>query len=585
MMMLRSSVWRRCTLLLALTAAVAAVSSSLPSVIAAAGGGTLRSDLNTNHTPARAVSTLQSQSETLELYTLKAFAVSITSAAIQNADADSLPLETMEYTLTRVTEKYLKEFFDAQVMHEASPLEAVRAVDLEVSMRRASQRQRQRQRQRRYLQGGGGLWAEVHGTAVFRNNTEKQAPTRDEAEAFLATLMEQAFVGNYLEIYKERLEASGEIHFQNLIDFQVTTNVPTLVQQTGGGDEGGGWSALEYSLLAVMFILLFSCMFCIVLYVRTDRDRTDKTVYSQEESHDFYGSHNNLACMAERRGLHATTSSSSSPRSYTNGTSPLGAAAWASRTTTNTSTQSSSQQERIHQVEDAVDHHIHRAGPYTQQEGGSLASWVKSLSTSFMTSKEEEEVQFMTGENGKSFIYKDFPRHDGTPCLIYNESPPNHTNNKPRSRANSRTMWASSVSPKSNKSLEHETQVEQGEGEEAIDSFVDRLEQLMVVRHEQYQERCNMEWERDSTMRKQRTYSRDGPVITVQEAEAALEDFLNVDAAAAAVVTPPNSPPHNQVIYQEQVLTDEKKIDQAMRAQQEGCWGEDDDPTISGIMT
>jgi hypothetical protein len=30
---------------------------------------------------------------------------------------------------------------------------------------------------------------------------------------------------------------------------------------------------------------------------------------------------------------------------------------------------------------------------------------------------------------------------------------------------------------------------------EEVDSFVDRLEQLMVVRHEQYLERCNMDWE------------------------------------------------------------------------------------------
>jgi hypothetical protein len=225
-------------------------------------------------------------------------------------------------------------------------------------------------------------------------------------------------------------------------------------------------------------------------------------------------------------------------------------------------------------VEDAVDHHIHRAGPFTQQEGGSLASWVRSLSASFLTSKQEEEVQFMSEENGKTFIYRDFPRHDGTPCLIYNESP---TNNNPRSRANSKTLWASSHSPKSTSSLENETQVQ--EREENIDSFVDRLEQLMVVRHEQYQERCNMEWERE--MRRQRTYSRDGPVITVQEAEAALEDFLNV-SSAAAVVTPLSSP-QNQEIYPEQVLTEDKMIDQAMRAQREG-WGEDD-PTISGIMT
>jgi hypothetical protein len=114
---------------------------------------------------------------------------------------------------------------------------------------------------------------------------------------------------------------------------------------------------------------------------------------------------------------------------------------------------------------------------------------------------------------------------------------------------------------------------------EEVDSFVDRLEQLMVVRHEQYLERCNMDWERERC--RQRTYSRDGLVITVQEAETILDDFLDIDAA---VVTPINSPTmESHKIYLSQVLSDEKSIDEAMRAQMEG-WGEDD-PTIRGIMT
>jgi hypothetical protein len=209
---------------------------------------------------------------------------------------------------------------------------------------------------------------------------------------------------------------------------------------------------------------------------------------------------------------------------------------------------------------------------YTQQEGGSLASWVRALSSSFQP-KKEEEIQFMTcGENGKSFIYKDFPRHDGTPCLIYNPdqlSPRERANSTNRARANS-SIWTS-MSPDSEDVVAPEV--------EEVDSFVDRLEQLMVVRHEQYLERCNMDWERERC--RQRTYSRDGLVITVQEAETILDDFLDIDAA---VVTPINSPTmESHKIYLSQVLSDEKSIDEAMRAQMEG-WGEDD-PTIRGIMT
>jgi hypothetical protein len=67
----------------------------------------------------------------------------------------------------------------------------------------------------------------------------------------------------------------------------------------------------------------------------------------------------------------------------------------------------------------------------------------------------------------------------------------------------------------------------------------------------------------------------------VQEAEAILDDFLDIDAA---VITPINSPTmESHKIYLSQVLSDEKSIDEAMQAQMEG-WGEDD-PTISRIMT
>lgn len=528
-----SSLWRRCTLLLALA-------MSLPNATRATD-------------PARAL-----QTETLDLYPLKAFAVSITSSAIQNADL--LPLESIGYALKKVTEKYLKEFFDGSIMHQASPLETVHSVDLKVSVRKSSQR--------RHLQEG--LWAEMSGSAAFLD-TETH-PSRDEVEAFLATLIEAAFSGS-LDVYKQRIEASGEFHLQNIIDIKVTTNLdnapPTLVVQTGDGGDSRGWSALEYSLLAVMFFLLFTCIFSMFFYYRMNRQRNGKTMYSQEESNDFYGSHN-LACMAER-GMHPSNTELDR-RSYSTRTSPLGAA-WASlsNSTRNlTLTQQDSFQE---DDRDIVDHHIHRSGPYTQHEGGSLASWVRSLSSSFQRNK-EEEIDFITsGENGKSFIYKDFPRHDGTPCLIYNPtnepSPRVRANSTNRVRANS-SIWAS-TSPHSEEVVAPE--------EEDIDSFVDRLEQLMVVRHEQYLERCNMEWERER--RKQRTYSREGPVITVQEAEEALEDFLNIDAA---VVTPINSPTmESQKLYRSQVLSDEKKIDEAIRAQMDG-WDEED-PTISGIMT
>ena len=526
------SMGRCCTLLLALA-------MSLPSATPA------------SHT-AR-----QLQTQTLDLYTLKPFAVSITSSAIQNAD--SLPLESIGYALKTVTEKYLKQFFDGSIMHQDSPLQAVHSVDLKVSVRRSSQR--------RHLQEG--LWAEMYGEAAFLDT--ETPPSRDEAESFLATLIEGAFSGPLLDVYKQRIEASGEFHLQNIVDIKVTTNLddatPTLVAQAGDGADSGGLSPLGSSLLAVM--LLFICISSVFFYHRVVKQRNKKTLYPQQDGHDFYGSHN-LACMAER-GMHPSNKEHDR-RSYSTRTFPL-EAAWATLTNSTRNLTLTQQEPFQEDDRDVVDHHIHRSGPYTPQEGGSLASWVRSLSSSFQTKKEEEEIQFMTcGENGKSFIYKDFPRHDGTPCLIYNPdhlSPRERANSSNRVRANS-SIWAS-TSPVSEDIVAPE--------EEDVDSFVDRLEQLMVLRHEQYLERCSAEWERER--RRKRTYSRDGPVITVEEAEAVLDDFLDIDAA---VVTPIHSPAmESQKIYHSQVLSDEKRIDEAMRAQMVD-WDEED-PTISGIMT
>ena len=70
------------------------------------------------------------------------------------------------------------------------------------------------------------------------------------------------------------------------------------------------------------------------------------------------------------------------------------------------------------------------------------------------------------GENGKSFIYKDFPHHDGTPCLIYNPdqlSPRERANSTNRARANS-SIWTS-MSPDSEDVVAPEV--------EEVDSFVD----------------------------------------------------------------------------------------------------------------
>jgi hypothetical protein len=246
------------------------------------------------------------------------------------------------------------------------------------------------------------------------------------------------------------------------------------------------------------------------------------------------------------------------------------------------------------QEEDIVDAHIHRSGPYIEQQGGSLASWVRSTfqqrNSERPSNNTTESIQFMYDANNpnKPFVYRDFPRHDGTPCLIYNsretkshEMPP--TNNKDLGIS---TVWAASTNNASYLSPTNNPDEEEEE-EEPVDSFVDRLEQLMVIRHEQYQERCNME------RRRARTFSSEhDAILTIEQAEAALDDFLDLPNNMVSptqdeggVMMTPKANRRTSSLSYDNLLTDEKDIDSAMRAQQRRISWDEEDPTITGIMS
>ncbi len=191
--------------------------------------------------------------------------------------------------------------------------------------------------------------------------------------------------------------------------------------------------------------------------------------------------------------------------------------------------------------EDVVDHHIHCSGPYIEQKGGTLASWVKSISNNMFGNHSNDEQGrdlewIQEDSSGKRIVYRDFPRHDGTPCLIYNSPVVREQHRKRIHSVNSltgSTVWATSNHDNTTSTTEQEE-----EEEEPVDSFVDRLEQLMVVRHEQYEERRHLE------MTKRRSHSS-GNVMSssIQQAEAALDDFLDIsmeqeDVGVSHIISP-----------------------------------------------
>jgi hypothetical protein len=242
--------------------------------------------------------------------------------------------------------------------------------------------------------------------------------------------------------------------------------------------------------------------------------------------------------------------------------------------------------------EDVVDHHIHRSGPF---HGGSLASWVKSISSNVFHQSEKDEAECLFEEeedsSGKRIVYRDFPRHDGTPCLIYNSpavreqsrkrmmvrSSTSATNSSRHHNVNSTTVWATSNHEENNNN-------EDDDEEEPVDSFVDRLEQLMVVRHEQYEERRHLE------MIKRKSSSGRGGTMSLQQAEAALDDFLDISmedgeeegVVPRRVVSPTEQQQRQQMRTRHVKEESNLRMASHLRAQQHAqvSWDEED-PTIT----
>lgn len=545
------------------------------------------------------------------LYSLKPFSVHITSSSI--SPETQLNVASLGQTIKAVSEKFIRESIDASLKHDvggsglpfSKNAAAIEEVSLQVSVKRSSQRRL-----------SGGITAELDGSAAFELlNKENEMPSRDAVEKWLEGLLEQAFSPHgELNVYEDRLMATDEPHLQTMTSMVVTTDFENRSKANVGGTVEN--TTTTKSPLKTTFwtlcTLLVAGFVVVVLFVRRHNQKLENTMImtagtmdtstgSSPRDHDsFYGGHHdnarNLACMAEQ-GMHPhhdkndeyeepsllqrfyQATFSTAPSTDTSMTQD-------SHSTTNPHIGHAIHNPRRSSYEleiedDVVDHHIHRSGPYIEGEGGGLASWVRStFSKNTFSTSEQEELQFMhDGPHGsKPFVYRDFPRHDGTPCLIYNS--PVNSSDQGIGSLNGSTVWASSLSPKSTTSQDNELQQE----EEPVDSFVDRLEQLMVVRHEQYQERCNMEWER-----KRRSKSSDGGIISIQQAEAALDDFL--DVGGVPLVSPTESdnnnvtttPPKRTFLSHENVLTDEKNIDAAMKEQhrRKVSWDEQD-PTISG---
>ena len=146
------------------------------------------------------------------------------------------------------------------------------------------------------------------------------------------------------------------------------------------------------------------------------------------------------------------------------------------------------------------------------------------------------------------FAFRDFPRHDGTPCLMYTPKEEEQVEFAPAApgtvidATTDVTMIIECIPSTSqhslSKSMHSLSNSVHSTG--SVDNFVDRLESLMVLKYKQFEERSRMEEERLQNKR-EREAKRATPAAPVEATPVV--DLLDTGAPVVQVVEPPASPP------------------------------------------
>ena len=133
-------------------------------------------------------------------------------------------------------------------------------------------------------------------------------------------------------------------------------------------------------------------------------------------------------------------------------------------------------------------------------DGGVASFLMRSLPTSMpWTTKTPEVVK----DQDMPFPYRDFPRHDGSPCVIYSPKDEIQIEFGPAAPGTvidvttNTTLLIERISsePHSLSNSYHSMNNSQHSAG-SVDNFVDKLETLMLLKYKQYKERTKMELER-----------------------------------------------------------------------------------------
>jgi len=140
----------------------------------------------------------------------------------------------------------------------------------------------------------------------------------------------------------------------------------------------------------------------------------------------------------------------------------------------------------------------------------SVMTWVKSVSTQLFASPSEPT------EPEPQFAFKDFPRHDGTPCLMYNPnaSPLQRKQEEEQFSIEMGQLESGVPSSGSQHGLPNNSQ-HSASSTGSLEVFIDRLENLYALKKRQYEQRKEMEDERQKRSMERRKVTggeRVGPV-------------------------------------------------------------------------
>jgi hypothetical protein len=379
------------------------------------------------------------------IYTLPPFALTMKSSwIITDADLPSTAADVQS-----ITQTYLHDYFRASLLNsQISSLNELHSVELQVSLR---------------MLDSSRLWAEIYGNVAFvepEDDTGNPVPTPKEVHDLLDSWIAKAFdASSALPLYQQRLivRSDENLVLQNLqqiaVDLDVEAGPPPPIAVTSGGapETDNSWTTTEFILLATLLLFLATSGAALFIFLKAEKYRYRRDAefeslqYEREQKErdgsmrDVYISHShsswdhnlNEGLPEDSRDLVPIMEPNGSRR-YVAPTTPNQVLYGASHLHADRRVVERQQQQNkfvgtprytttsnINPMTPIAEDHS-AAPSYSSTPGSPMVSWFRSMGMmgALFSSPKAEEIK----NQDAPFVYRDFPRHDGTPCLMYNPS-------------------------------------------------------------------------------------------------------------------------------------------------------------------